>query len=79
MSTSPPGYSKLLIHERILADKGATEWDATMDMGMLMFHGSQERSKQQWRQLLEQAGFRVETFWMAPFDGEGIVEAVIDG
>ncbi|KAI9691358.1 MAG: hypothetical protein M1820_009737 [Bogoriella megaspora] len=72
-----PGYSKLLICERILPDKGASEWEATMDMGMLFFHGGQERSREQWTKLLEEAEFEVGKFWTPDVDGQGIVEAIM--
>ena len=78
MSAAPAGYSKLLIAERIFPDKGATEWDATMDMSMMIFHAGMERNEGQWQQLLGKAGFRVEQFWIPEEEGQGIIEAVVN-
>ena len=74
-----PGYSRILLCELILPDKGVSIKEAGLDLGMLTLHSGSQRSKKQWQNLVEQAGLRVEKFWMPPRDGDGIVQVVRDG
>ncbi|KAF2115408.1 S-adenosyl-L-methionine-dependent methyltransferase [Lophiotrema nucula] len=69
-----PGYSKLLIHELILPNNGATEIQARFDLVMMTLGGGMERSKTQWTNLLEDAGF-CNIVFHEHFDHDGIVEA----
>ena len=73
-----PGYSKLLLHELILPDQGASSFQAMLDLTMMTFNGGMERSKQQWRALLDAAGFKVVKFWIPEEDADGIVEAIVE-
>lgn len=75
-SAMKPGYSKLLIHELILPDSGAAEIQARFDLVMMTFNGGMERSKAQWTDLLEDAGFVNIKFWEHG-DADGIVEAEV--
>ncbi|KKZ65436.1 hypothetical protein EMCG_08735 [[Emmonsia] crescens] len=70
------GYSKLLLHEMVVLEQGASQFQAQLDMTMMAFNSGMERTRQQWRALLEKAGLRVVKFW-EPIDegGDGIVEA----
>ncbi|KAI7228161.1 hypothetical protein KC330_g8046 [Hortaea werneckii] len=48
-----PGYSKLLINENCIPDRGA-HWEATaLDMMMLGLVASKERTEREWRELIE--------------------------
>ncbi|KAF2658527.1 sterigmatocystin 8-O-methyltransferase [Lophiostoma macrostomum CBS 122681] len=71
-----PGYSKLLIHELILPDKGSAEIQARYDLVMMTFNGGMERSKAQWKKLLEDVGFCNIRIW-EHFDSDGIIEAEV--
>ena len=73
-----PGYSKLLIHEMIVPEQGASIFHAMLDMTMMVFNGGMERTEKQWRALLEKAGLRVIEVW-APLeeDADGIIEAML--
>jgi hypothetical protein len=71
-----PGYSKLLIHELILPDTGSAEIQARYDLVMMTFNGGMERSKTQWKRLLEDVGFCNIRIW-EHFDHDGIVEAEV--
>lgn len=71
-----PGYSKLLIHELILPDVGANEFQARYDLTMMTFNGGMERSKSQWTKLLTEAGFSCIEFF-EHFDEDGIIEAMV--
>ncbi|KAJ6779804.1 hypothetical protein PWT90_01496 [Aphanocladium album] len=73
-----PGYSKLLLHEMLVPEKGASTFHAMLDMTMMAFNAGMERTEIQWRELLEKAGFEVVKFW-PPMqeDADGIVEAMV--
>ncbi|KAL5119044.1 hypothetical protein ACEQ8H_002968 [Pleosporales sp. CAS-2024a] len=75
-SAMTPGYSKLVIHDLVLPDVGATDVQARFDMAMMTINSGMERSKLQFTQLLESAGFKVTTIftWL---DKDGIVEAEV--
>ena len=43
---------------------------------MMGMHAGMERTRTQWKKLLEGEGFRIVRFWMASEgDGQGVVEA----
>ncbi|OAA52903.1 sterigmatocystin 8-O-methyltransferase [Cordyceps fumosorosea ARSEF 2679] len=73
-----PGYSKVLLHEMIVPERGASTFHAMLDMTMMAFNAGMERTETQWRELLDRAGFEVVKFW-APLqeDADGIVEAML--
>ncbi|KAF2212164.1 hypothetical protein CERZMDRAFT_23545, partial [Cercospora zeae-maydis SCOH1-5] len=73
-----PGYSKLLIHDLVLPDRGASQFQAAFDMVMMTFNAGMERSRAQWEGLLGKAGLRVEGVWYGEggADADGIVQAV---
>ncbi len=73
-----PGYSKVLLHEMIVPELGASTFHAMLDMTMMAFNAGMERTERQWRELLDKAGFEVVKVW-APMqeDADGIVEAMV--
>lgn len=73
-----PGYSRLLLHEMIIPEQGASAFHAMLDMTMMAFNSGMERTERQWRELLDSAGFEVLKVW-PPLeeDADGIVEAVL--
>ncbi|KAI0184955.1 sterigmatocystin 8-O-methyltransferase [Xylaria flabelliformis] len=73
-----PGYSKLLIHEMIIPEQGASKFHALLDLTMMTFNAGMERTEIQWEELLQKAGLKVVKFWTAQADADGIVEAVLD-
>ncbi|KAL4869529.1 hypothetical protein BDV12DRAFT_208378 [Aspergillus spectabilis] len=77
VSAMTRGYSKLLVHEMIVLEQGAPQFQAQLDMTMMAFNSGMERTRRQWRKLLEKAGLQVVEFW-DPVDegGDGIVEAM---
>ncbi|KAI1212409.1 putative O-methyltransferase [Annulohypoxylon truncatum] len=73
-----PGYSKLLLHEMIIPEQGASPFHAMLDMTMMTFNSGMERSARQWEELLDKAGFEVVKIWPpVQEDADGIVEAVL--
>ena len=73
-----PGYSKLLIHEMIIPEQGASKFHAMLDLTMMAFNSGMERTERQWTELLNEAGFKVVKCWTAEADADGIVEAILD-
>lgn len=71
-----PGYSKILIHELVLPNVGAAEIQARFDLVMMTLNGGMERSKSQWFNLLEDAGF-VNIRIYEHLDHDGIIEAEV--
>lgn len=69
------GYSKLLINENVLPNKGASLSACARDMTMMAVLGAMERTEQQWRELLGKAGLRVEKIWTHG-EAEGVIVAV---
>ncbi|KAI1660054.1 putative O-methyltransferase [Daldinia decipiens] len=73
-----PGYSKLLLHEMIVPETGASPFHAMLDMTVMCFNAGMERTERQWRALLETAGFEVVKVWPSPeVGGNGMVEAIV--
>lgn len=73
-----PGYSKLLLHEMIIPETGASTFHSMLDMTMMAFNAGMERTESQWTELLNRAGFDVIKIW-PPLqeDADGIVEAML--
>ncbi|RYO90039.1 hypothetical protein DL762_002884 [Monosporascus cannonballus] len=73
-----PGYSRLLLHEMIIPEQGASTFHAMLDMTMMAFNAGMERTERQWRELLESVGFQVLKVWSPrEEDADGIVEAIL--
>lgn len=68
-----PGYSKLIINDIVLPDKGAPRFATSSDMSMMSLLASIERSAGHWKQLLEQAGLKKVKIW--PGGTESVIEA----
>ena len=69
------GYSKLLLSENVIPDRGAHWLSTTMDMIMLTNLSSCERTERQWRALLEPAGFKIIKIWTYEPGTESLIEA----
>ncbi|GAB1312628.1 hypothetical protein MFIFM68171_02838 [Madurella fahalii] len=73
-----PGYSKLLLHEMVIPEKGASTFHAMLDITMMCFNAGMERTEREWRTLLEKAGLEVVKVWLpTQEDADGIVEAIL--
>lgn len=74
-----PGYSKLLLHEMIIPEAGASGFHAMLDLTMMAFNSGMERTGKQFMELLSKAGFEVVRIWVpeGDCDADGIVEAVV--
>ncbi|KAK4504393.1 hypothetical protein PRZ48_005309 [Zasmidium cellare] len=75
-----PGYSRVLIHDMVLKDKGEGLRGASLDVAMLMMPGGKERTLSAIEKLLAEAGLRVVRLWPGVPGGESVVEAeLVDG
>jgi hypothetical protein len=71
------GYSKLFIYDIVIPPKGTSISQATMDVQMMSLLSSSERTKSQWENLLEGAGFHIIKFWPDPQQYEMLIEAEV--
>ena len=69
------GYSKLLINENVIPDQGAHWLSTALDMVMMVNYSSRERTEQNWRALLDSAGFKVIKIWTYEPGTESLIEA----
>lgn len=71
------GYSKLFIYDIVIPPTGASISQTTMDVQMMSLLSSSERTKSQWEDLLEEAGFHIIRFWPDPQEYEMLIEAEV--
>ena len=71
------GYSKLLINEYVIPDRGAHMISTGLDMLMMSILAARERTEQQWQTLLEGAGFKIVKVWSAGPGAENLIEAEV--
>lgn len=69
------GYSKLLINENVIPDRGAHWLSTALDIAMMANFSASERTEQNWRTLLESAGFKVVKIWTYEPGTESLIEA----
>ena len=69
------GYSKLLIFDNVIPDQGAHWLSTSLDMVMMSILSAIERTEQDWRTLLESAGFKVVKIWTYEPGTESLIEA----
>ena len=74
-SAMAKGYSKLLINENVISDKGATLMETGLDMLMISLFAARERTAQSWKTLLEGAGFKIMKIWSTEPGSESSIEA----
>ncbi|CZT10293.1 related to O-methyltransferase [Rhynchosporium agropyri] len=73
-----PGYSRLLINERVLPNVGAELQSTVMDIAMMTYYHAMERSERQWRTLLASVGLEIVKIWsLESGDCEAVIEAVL--
>ncbi len=74
-----PGYSKVLLSEHVLPDKGA-EWKlTTMDWQLMTSLAACERTKTQWTHLIESAGLKVTGMFQHPASVDSLIECELAG
>ncbi|KAF2155442.1 S-adenosyl-L-methionine-dependent methyltransferase [Myriangium duriaei CBS 260.36] len=71
------GYSKILINDFVVPDRGAT-WPATaMDLGMMALGSVKERTETHWLALFKKAGLQVEKISTIEAGSESIIELTL--
>ena len=58
-----PAYSKVLLHENMIADSQSSALSTSVDLMMMTLCGSSSRSESHWRRLCLSAGFEVIKIW----------------
>ena len=69
------GYSKILINDNSIPDKGADSISTAVDIIMLATFASRERTESDWRQLLEAVGVRLLNIWTYERGAWSLIEA----
>lgn len=71
-----PGYSKVIIHEQVVPDVGASAELAVEDITMMALFSVAERTEREWTDIVEKAGLRLLAIHH-PKDGvsESVIEA----
>ncbi|EMC97863.1 hypothetical protein BAUCODRAFT_137695 [Baudoinia panamericana UAMH 10762] len=68
------GYSKVLLVDGVVPEKGASPRTAQMDINMMLLFAANERTEKQWRALVEGAGLKFERIWSI----EGAIHVVVE-
>jgi hypothetical protein len=78
-SAMTPGYSRLLMNEAVIPERGCPPFFAVGDITMMLVLAGIQRSKRHWIELVESAGLRVVNVWESPDAGdmEGVIEAEV--
>ena len=68
------GYSRILIDDFVLPNKGASLRGFSMDFLMMMYASGMERSMQQWERLLDTCGLEIIKVWGIDSGHEQVIE-----
>ena len=74
-----PNFSRVIIVDQVVPNSGASAFTAFMDISMMAF-GGMERTKKQWRELLESAGLtivRIESPSSDSLSRDSVIEAML--
>ena len=71
------GYSKILINEMVVPNKGASLVTTQVDITMMVALAACERTETQWRKLIGSAGLIIEKITTEQQETESIIEAVL--
>lgn len=77
VSAMKPGYSRVIIVDFVLPDTNVPRMQAAMDIQMMSIGAGVERSEQQWRELLLNAGLKIIGIWNVSPNMESVIEAVL--
>jgi len=72
-----PGYSRILINDCVVADKGAVWQHTSLDLYMMALTSSYERTESEWRKLIASAGLEVGGIYSKGLGNESIVEVLL--
>lgn len=68
------GYSRILIHEYVLPNTGASLRGSAMDFLMMMYTSGIERTIHQWQTLIESCGLEILKVWGVDSGYEQVIE-----
>ena len=68
------GYSRVLIDDYVLPNKGASLRGPAMDFLMMMYASGIERTMRQWERLLEASGLEIVKVWGVESGHEQVIE-----
>ena len=71
------GYSKLLINEHVIPNKGAQPEGTSLDIVMMAVFSSLERTERNWTELLTSAGFNIIKIWTYNSRTASLIEAEV--
>ena len=71
------GYSKILVKDLMVPDRGADWLLTTLDVEIMQSLGGKERMESELRSLLESVGLKVEAIFKHPRAHDSIIEAVL--
>lgn len=71
------GYSKLLINEVVIPNKGAPAVSTGLDLLLMAVSSSGHRTEKNWQELLDWAGFRLVKVWAFEPGMESLIEAEV--
>lgn len=74
-SAMTPGYSKLLLYEMVIPDRGAQGNSTGLDIIMMSLFAACERTTHGWKSPLEGAGFKIVKVWPTEPASESLIEA----
>ncbi|KAI1103266.1 S-adenosyl-L-methionine-dependent methyltransferase [Jackrogersella minutella] len=73
-----PGYSKFLINENVMPPRDAS-WETTgLDIILMTVSASRERTEQEWRKLLGDAGLKISNIWTVASGVESLIECELE-
>ena len=72
-----PGYSKILIHECVVADRNPPWQHTALDIYMMALFATQERTEREWRELLSSVGLRVTGIWSKGTGNLSLIEVMV--
>ncbi|KAI9872149.1 MAG: hypothetical protein M1830_002022 [Pleopsidium flavum] len=76
-SAMTPGYSKILINEMVIPDKGAHWVSTALDMFMMTLLASRERTETQWRELVATVGLKATGIWTKEAGAVSLIECEV--
>lgn len=69
------GYSKLILHEKVISDQHPTPDVTSMDLTMMATFSATERTQSMWGEMLAAAGMKINRIYTSPALFDAIIEA----
>jgi len=75
ISAMKPGYSKILINDHVIPEKGAYYETTALDIVMMNLFSAGERREKSWNELLNSIGLKVVKIWEYEKGNDSLIEA----